>query len=55
MNNGLNRGNASTKEGIVEEQALSALKGGLTFQEIVNSGNIELSYKGLQKQALCNY
>lgn len=41
MNNGLNRGNASTKEGIVEEQALSALKGGLTFQEIVNSGNIE--------------
>lgn len=41
MNNGFNRGNASTKEGIVEEQALSALKGGLTFQEIVNSGNIE--------------
>ena len=41
MNNGLNRGNASTKEGIVEEQALRALKGGLTFQEIVNSGNIE--------------
>ena len=28
MKNGLNRGNASTKEGIVEEQALSALKGG---------------------------
>ena len=41
MNNGFNRGNASTKEGIVEEQALSALKGGLTFQVIMQSGNIE--------------
>lgn len=34
INNGFNRGNASTKEGIVEEQALNALKGGLTVQEL---------------------
>ena len=41
MSNGLNRGNASTKEGIVEEQALNALKGGLSLQVIMQSGNIE--------------
>lgn len=35
------RGNATTSCRVVEETALSALKGGLTFQEIVNSGNIE--------------
>ena len=35
------RGNAATSGRVVEETALSALKGGLTFQEIVNSGNIE--------------
>lgn len=35
------RGNAATSGRVVEETALSALKGGLTFQEIVDSGNIE--------------
>ena len=35
------RGNASTIGNVVEEAASNALLGGLTFQEIVNSGNIE--------------
>ena len=41
MKNTTARGNAATSGRVVEETALSALKGGLTFQEIVNSGNIE--------------
>ena len=41
MKNTQNRGNASTIGNIVEEAASNALLGGLTFQEIVNSGNIE--------------
>lgn len=41
MKNTQNRGNASTIGNIVEEAASNALLGGLTFQEIVNSGNVE--------------
>ena len=41
MKNTTARGNATTSGRVVEETALNALKGGLTFQEIVNSGNIE--------------
>ena len=41
MKNTQNRGNASTIGNVVEEAASNALLGGLTFQEIVNSGNIE--------------
>lgn len=41
MMNSFNRGNASSKAGVVEEQALSALKGGLSLQVIMQSGNIE--------------
>lgn len=41
MKNTQNRGNASTIGNVVEEAASSALLGGLTFQEIVNSGNVE--------------
>ena len=36
-----NRGNASTKDNVVEETALNALKGGLTIQELIRSGNVE--------------
>ena len=41
MKNTQSRGSASTIGNIVEEAASNALLGGLTFQEIVNSGNIE--------------
>lgn len=41
MKNTQNRGSASTIGNVVEEAASNALLGGLTFQEIVNSGNIE--------------
>ena len=41
MKNTQSRGNASTIGNVVEEAASNALLGGLTFQEIVNSGNIE--------------
>ena len=41
MKNTQNRGNASTIGNVVEKAASNALLGGLTFQEIVNSGNIE--------------
>ena len=41
MKNTQNRGSASTIGNVVEEAASNALLGGLTFQEIVNSGNVE--------------
>ena len=41
MKNGFNRGNATTKEKIVEEQVLNAFKGGISLQVIMQSGNIE--------------
>ena len=41
IKNTQSRGNASTIGNVVEEAASNALLGGLTFQEIVNSGNIE--------------
>lgn len=41
MKNTQNRGNASTIGNVVEEAASNALLGGLAFQEIVNSGNVE--------------
>ena len=41
LKNGFNRGNASTKEGVVEGQALNAFKGGLSLQVIMQSGNVE--------------
>lgn len=41
MKNTQSRGSASTIGNVVEEAASNALLGGLTFQEIVNSGNIE--------------
>ena len=41
LKNGFNRGSASTKEGVVEGQALNAFKGGLSLQVIIQSGNVE--------------
>lgn len=41
LKNGFNRGSASTKEGVVEGQALNAFKGGLSLQVIMQSGNVE--------------
>lgn len=41
LKNSFNRGSASTKEGVVEGQALNAFKGGLSLQVIMQSGNVE--------------
>ena len=38
---GLNRGNASTKSGIIEGQAMQACKGYLSLQAIAQSGNVD--------------
>lgn len=40
MNNTMVRGNATTSGKVVEESALNALKGGLTIQELIASGNV---------------
>ena len=41
MKNTTARGNATTSGRVVEETALNALKGGLTIQELIRSGNVE--------------
>lgn len=41
MKNTTSRGNATTSGKVVEETALNALKGGLTIQELIRSGNVE--------------
>lgn len=41
MKNTTSRGNATTLGKVVEETALNALKGGLTIQELIRSGNVE--------------
>lgn len=41
MKNTTSRGNATTLGKVVEEAALNALKGGLTIQELIRSGNVE--------------
>ena len=41
MKNTTARGNSTTSGRVVEETALNALKGGLTIQELIRSGNVE--------------
>lgn len=41
MANAQNRGNASTLSGVVEDTARNALRGGLTVQELIRSGNVD--------------
>ena len=41
MKNTTSRGNATTLGKVVEGAALNALKGGLTIQELIHSGNVE--------------
>lgn len=49
MNNIQNRGNASTKEGVVEEQAVHACTGYLSLQAIAESGNVEAMKEYMQQ------
>ncbi len=49
INNSMNRGNTSTKSGIVEGQAMQACKGYLSLQAIAQSGNVEAMQEYMQQ------
>ena len=49
VSNSMNRGNASTKSRIVEEQAMQACKGYLSLQAIAQSGNVEAMQEYMQQ------
>ena len=49
VRNSMTRGNASTKSGIVEEQAMQACKGYLSLQAIAQSGNVEAMQEYMQQ------
>ena len=49
VSNSMNRGNASTKARIVEEQAMQACKGYLSLQAIAQSGNVEAMQEYMQQ------
>ena len=49
VGNSMNRGNASTKSGIIEGQAMQACKGYLSLQAIAQSGNVDAMQEYMQQ------